>query len=83
MPATLIQHTAQNYATDPVPVISVLMPFEPKITPRELLARQLESIITSVNDELDLHYSKEETSGLMAKFRKVIGQLNYATHRKK
>jgi hypothetical protein len=82
MPATLIQPTPHTHEVNLEPVISILLPFDPKITPKEVLTSRLDSATMQAKDELDRHYQREETYTLMVRLRKLISRLNYGTYKK-
>lgn len=64
------------------PYISILVPFNPKITASGILAKRLDTAVTQVKDELDRHYAKEETYALMVRLRKLVAELNYSTYKR-
>lgn len=64
------------------PLISILLPFEPKITGRNELANRLEWAVMGIKEELDRHYPREETYMLMVRLRKLMDRLNYGTYKK-
>jgi hypothetical protein len=64
------------------PMISILLPFDPKITPRDTLSKRLELAVMRVKEELDRHYPIEETYMLMVRLRKLANGLNYGTFKR-
>lgn len=64
------------------PFISILLPFEPKITGKVALTKRLEAAVGRVKDELDRHYEKERTHKLMLRLRNMVSALNFTTYKK-
>ena len=79
LPATTLKSLPPIARQREEPVISLLLPFNPKITPRDTLAKRLELAVLNVKEELDRHYPREETHVLMVRLRKLVSGLNYGT----
>jgi hypothetical protein len=64
------------------PVISLLLPFEPKMTPRSKLAELLTYCCNKVENDLLEKYSGEIAMLMIDKLRTLIANLNFNTHKK-
>lgn len=82
MTSTLVHHSIALQAVTGTPLISILLPFDPKITGRNELATRLEWAVMHVKEELDRRYAREETYMLTVRLRKLIDRLNYGTYKK-
>lgn len=64
------------------PAISIIMPFEPKMSPKTELAHLLKLTINEVEKEVQEKYPGELSELVMNKLRQLAKQLNYHTHKK-
>jgi Bacterial archaeo-eukaryotic release factor family 3 len=64
------------------PAVSVMMPFEPKMQSKGELEHQLKVTCQQVEKELADSYAADLVKPVMAKLRKLIGSLDYSTHKK-
>ena len=64
------------------PAVSIIMPFEPKMGLRSELSQYLAKITAQVRNELFGHYPEETSERILEKLNKLIGALNFNTHKK-
>ena len=64
------------------PAVSIIMPFESKISLKTELAHSLKTTADKVQLELQQNYPKEMTSLIMQKLRSLIDNLKFDTHKK-
>jgi ribosomal protein L7Ae-like RNA K-turn-binding protein len=64
------------------PSISVIMPFEPKMSAKAELAHHLKFAIEKVDREIRANYQEELADLVMQKLRKIIKNLNFNTFKK-
>ena len=64
------------------PAVSIIMPFEPKMTSKNELVHSLEISVHKVHEELIEYYSEEIEVLVMHKLKAVIKNLNFNTHKK-
>jgi hypothetical protein len=64
------------------PTVSLLIPFEPKITSRSVLESSLQSAMKEVKMQLDIKRPNEETYMVLVRLGKLIERLNYGTYKK-
>jgi hypothetical protein len=64
------------------PAISIMLPFEPKMTPRAELREKFKDMIDQVRGRLKEYYSPKESFEVMRKLNKMIAELDYLTHKK-
>ena len=82
MPAILKESTLLPVYATPTPVVSIVLPFDAKITPRKELEQQLQQILTRVSIEMEARYSREGAYPVLAGLRKLMAGLNYSTYKK-
>lgn len=63
------------------PAVSIIMPFEPKMTSKNELAYSLEMAVHKVQEELIENYSEEIEVLVIHKLKAVIKNLNFNTHK--
>ena len=64
------------------PAVSIIMPFEPKMSLKTELTQSLKTASDKVEQELLENYSGEMSSLVMQKLRAIIKGLNFNTHKK-
>ncbi len=64
-----------------LPCISLIMPFEPKMSLQNELAYQLKVAVEKIERELLENYPEEKVLPVMKKLRQVIKDLNFNTHK--
>jgi len=64
------------------PAISIILPFEPKMSLRAELTYVLELAASKVQRQLELQYSSMVVDPVMLRLRKLIKGLNFNTHKK-
>ncbi len=64
------------------PAVSVIMPFEPKMLLKAALVHSLKTAADKVERELKDNYNSELSSLVMRKLRKILGELNFSTHKR-
>jgi Bacterial archaeo-eukaryotic release factor family 3 len=64
------------------PAVSVIMPFEPKMILKAELVHSLKTAAARVEKELKENYNSELSSLVMHKLRRILGELNFGTHKK-
>ncbi len=69
---------AQHYR----PAISIILPFDPKMTPKNQLGQSLKSAIHKVEQLLVDGYDDEIVMMIMYKLRLLVNGLNFNTHKK-
>lgn len=65
-----------------LPAVSLIMPFEPKISLKSDLEYRLKMAIGNVEKELMNTYPAEKALPVINRLRKLSGQINYNTHKK-
>src|SRR5688572_16731457 len=63
------------------PAVSIIMPFQPKMTCKEALKHSLELAAEEVEQLISEHYPGEMGLLVVQKLRGVIRDVNYNTHR--
>ena len=69
-------------ATDYTPAVSIIVPFEPKMSPKSGLVHSLKIIADKVEDELRKTYPPEVCRLMMQKIGSLINDLDYSTYKK-
>lgn len=64
------------------PAVSVIMPFEPKMTPKAELVDSLETAFEKVEVELMENYPGDLSLLVLQKLKDIINSLNFNTHKK-
>ena len=64
------------------PAVSIILPFEPKMSLKTELSHSLKLASDKVEIELKEDYPAEMVELMMAKLRKLVAGLNYSTHKK-
>lgn len=64
------------------PAISIILPFEPKMSLKTELSHALEMAADKVQRKLQLQYTPMVIEPVMLKLRKLIKELNFNTHKK-
>ncbi len=64
-----------------LPCITLIIPFEPKMTLKKELAYQLKIVSEKIESEIFGNYPREKALPVMKKLRQVIKDLNYNTHK--
>jgi Bacterial archaeo-eukaryotic release factor family 3 len=64
------------------PAVSVIMPFEPKMMQKDALVHSLKSAVDKAERELKDNYNSELTSLVIHKLRRILGELNFGTHKR-
>jgi len=64
------------------PCISVILPFEPKMTSKAAIAHSLKIAAEKIKRDLNENYIREAANAVYKKFENVIERLDYATHKK-
>lgn len=65
-----------------LPAISIIMPFEPKISPRNDLEYRLKMAISKVEKELMNNYPSEKAVPVLDRLRHLVSEINFNTHKK-
>ncbi len=65
-----------------LPAVSVIMPFEPKMSLKAMLTHKLRIAADKVEQELAENYPEEISMLVMHKLRTIIKDLNFNTHKK-
>ena len=65
-----------------LPAISIIMPFEPKISLKADLEYRLKMVVGKVEKELMNNYPSEKALPVMNRLKELTGQINYNTHKK-
>lgn len=65
-----------------LPAISIIIPFEPKISLKADLEYRLKMVIGKVEKELMNDYPPEKALPMINRLKKLTGQINYNTHKK-
>jgi hypothetical protein len=63
------------------PAVSIIMPFEPKMILKAALVHSLKTAADKVERELKANYNSEQSSLVMRKLRRILGELNFGTHK--
>ncbi len=64
------------------PCISIVMPFEPKMTSKAELQKKVDSVCSFVKSELLLHYAGDQCEREMKRLNNVIATLDYLTYKR-
>jgi ribosomal protein L7Ae-like RNA K-turn-binding protein len=65
-----------------LPAISMIMPFEPKMSNKAVLQQRVRNIFTRINDRLKLDYHPEDIAELSRKLNRIATELDYLTFKK-
>jgi len=63
------------------PNISIILPFEPKMTVKKELEYMLQRVVDQVERDLKKNYAGERTDEVMNKLRNLIGNIDYTTYK--
>jgi len=66
----------------PLPSVSIVLPFEPKMTPKSQWERILKGALEKAEKELMARYASSMAIPLITKLQGVLNNLNTATHKK-
>src|SRR6476619_4360454 len=64
------------------PAISIVMPFEPKMTSKRDLVHALRFATEKIEQELADNYAEEMAMLMIKKLEVIISNLNYSTHKR-
>ncbi len=64
------------------PAITIVLPFEPKMTPKSQLQRRLKEIVGEVREALQREYTGEQTRTIVQKLNGVLDNLDFVTYKK-
>ncbi len=64
------------------PAVSIIMPFDPKMSGKNILVHSLKIVLDKVAQELQENYPEEIAALIMHKLNAIIKVLNYSTHKK-
>ena len=64
------------------PAVSIIMPFEPKMSARAELTLRLRSAVDKVQQELKADYPGDIVDLMMGKLNKLVSALNFSTHKR-
>ena len=83
----MLQKTLEEFSTvlgEPkyFPCISLIMPFEPKMSLKTILRQQLKCAADKIATELLYDYPEDKATPVLKKLHQIIQQLNYNTHKK-
>lgn len=65
-----------------LPSVSIIMPFEPKMSLKTELSHKLKLAVAKIEQQLMENYDPEKVNAVMNKLHKVIADLNYDTYKK-
>ncbi len=65
-----------------LPCVSLIMPFEPKMSLKRELDHKLKIAKNSIEDRLKMNFPDDKIEPVLKKFDEAIGHLNYYTHKK-
>lgn len=65
-----------------LPSISILMPFEPKMSAKHELQKQMKYMFNSVKKQLINAYSFDSVQQILVSVQQIVDQLDYTTHKK-
>ena len=65
-----------------LPVISLLIPFEPKMMSSSELQQKMKSVLSEVKGRLKEEYSHAEVSEMMLKLNNIVSHLDYHTYKR-
>jgi len=68
--------------TEVVPCVSILMPFEPKMTSKKELHQKIDIVARTVGSELSLRFSPEQSEEIIRRLSRVLSSLNYLTYKR-
>src|ERR1700750_3212957 len=64
------------------PQVTLVLPFEPKMTPRAILEQKLKDWQSEVEKDLMIGYSSQEVLPVINKLRQLCRNLNFSTHKR-
>jgi hypothetical protein len=64
------------------PAISLILPYEPKMSSSSELEYKIKSMLSAVKENLEEDYDQDEVSEMMLKLHNIINHLNNLTHKK-
>jgi len=63
------------------PAISIILPFEPKMSSKSVLNQSLKGAVAEVERELESNYPADIAELMMDKLAAIIAKLNFGTHK--
>lgn len=69
-------------STHYMPCVSLIMPFEPKMSLKRELNHKLKIAKNTIEDHLKMNFPEDKIDPVLQKFDEAISQLNYYTHKK-
>ena len=64
------------------PCISLILPYEPKMSSSAELENKVKSMLSAVQEKLEQNYEQAEVSEMMLKLHSIVKHLNHLTHKK-
>ncbi len=65
-----------------LPEISIILPFEPKMSAPSELEQKIKWLLSEVNENLKRNYERTKVNEMMNRLQKIVNQLDYHTHKK-
>jgi hypothetical protein len=82
MKETLTKNQAEMTDLIYRPAISIVFPFNPKMSLKSEIRHKLKIALEGIKNQLEYDYPEEITEGIMQKLWRVTRELNYHTHKK-
>ncbi|HEY0678492.1 MAG TPA: hypothetical protein VGD17_09405 [Chitinophagaceae bacterium] len=82
LPSILQERSIVPESRRVLPDITIILPFEPKISPKGEIDKRIEHMEFRVASELSRNFSREEAFPMLSRLRKIINTLNYSTYKK-
>jgi len=70
------------HAVKYMPSVSVIIPFEPKMSSRTELEYKLKIVIDRVKEQLETSYPVEKAASVLDKLKETIKKLDFSTYKK-
>ena len=64
------------------PAITIVLPFEPKMTPKSHLQNRLKEVVGEIREELQKEYPREQVTSIVQKLNGILNNLDFITYKK-
>src|SRR5947209_3575539 len=81
-PLVISEQLQYPVAEKQLPAISILLPFEPKMSSPTELEQKLKAALSRVKEKLKAEYTHTEVNKAMVKLNDIVKQLDYCTYKK-
>ena len=71
----------QRIRVEQLPAISILLPFEPKMSATTELDQKIRTVLYNVKETLKINYSHTQVNEMMLKLNNIVSHLDYRTYK--